>query len=271
VIDHKPNTLTDSQLSALEALRNQVVKLFELRSANQKLKEQQLIITENKKALENFARVAAHDIKSPAGSIAMIADFIKNYKNDKLDSEVLSYIDDINKLSRRLLNMIDGILQYSINANVVQSEKSTINVYSCVEDTLTFTTNNSNSKIKIDIAPNLEIFAYKTALEQVLLNLVNNGLKYNNNPIPEMTIKAVEQENMIVFDISDNGPGITKNDQERIFKLFETTSNKDSSGFTGTGIGLATVKSLLKMMGGEIALVSEPQKGTTFTFNIPKA
>jgi signal transduction histidine kinase len=75
---------------------------------------------------------------------------------------------------------------------------------------------------------------------------------------------------MVKFNIIDNGPGIKKEDQERVFQIFETTSNTLRTGEKGTGIGLATVKSLIEGLGGTITLSSEFGKGTNFEFTIKK-
>ena len=108
------------------------------------------------------------------------------------------------------------------------------------------------------------------ALTQIFLNLIDNSLKYNLNETRTVKITYAAEADFHKFAIKDNGMGIDLGVQEEIFKLFKTTGIKDRNGKEGTGIGLATVKSLVSKLGGTISLESEPGKGSLFTFTIQK-
>lgn len=112
--------------------------------------------------------------------------------------------------------------------------------------------------------------ANRAALEQIILNLVGNSLKYNDKEKIKIDIHCTEKSGFYHFSISDNGMGIPKNKRSHIFDLFVTTGKLDRNGKKGNGIGLSTVKKLVTKLGGEIEVSSELGKGTTFHFSIKK-
>jgi signal transduction histidine kinase len=118
---------------------------------------------------------------------------------------------------------------------------------------------------------NIEMHANKAALEQIILNLVGNSLKYNDKDKIVINIACSEKDNFYHFSIADNGMGIPKNKREQIFDLFMTSGNLDRYGKKGNGIGLSTVKKLVTKLGGEIRVSSELGKGTTIEFTIRKS
>jgi signal transduction histidine kinase len=120
---------------------------------------------------------------------------------------------------------------------------------------------NSNLK-KIDTYPIL--------LDQILINLFTNSLKYSNKKIAEIELFVSESTSHYLFVVKDNGPGIDKKHQVDIFNLFKTATFKDQFGNKGNGIGLATVKKIIGKLGGEIYIESELGHGTEFHFSISK-
>jgi signal transduction histidine kinase len=99
-----------------------------------------------------------------------------------------------------------------------------------------------------------------------MINLISNGLKYNDSKIPHIQIEISVEEDYYRFSVKDNGRGIAKKDLEQIFDLFHTLSETDRNDKQGTGIGLATVKKLTEKLGGQILVDSQPGEGSTFTF-----
>ena len=109
-------------------------------------------------------------------------------------------------------------------------------------------------------------------LAQVLLNLLSNAVKYNDNDDNGTVTIASEttDDGMLRLSISDNGPGISKEKQQKLFQPFSRIG-METSATEGTGIGLTICKKLVEMMGGRIGLESEPDKGSTFWFDLPLA
>jgi signal transduction histidine kinase len=115
---------------------------------------------------------------------------------------------------------------------------------------------------------NMEISCNRSALEQILLNLIANSLKYNDKDKIVIDIGCEEKNGKYHFTLSDNGIGIPKEKQTEIFDLFTTVGNLDRHGNKGHGIGLSTVKKLVTSLDGEISVTSELNKGATFSFSV---
>ena len=269
VIDHKPNALSEAQLNALKSLADQVMNLLELRRNKIHLENAILELEESNKELERFAYVAAHDLKSPLNNISSLSQLFKEVYSSNIDDEGQNLIGLIQSSSEKLRSIIDGLLDYSKSTKIIHDNKIDINLEKLKEDLLILFS--FESKCVINLVSNLNhIHANKTAIEQILINLVTNAIKYNDKPITEVELRITESEKEYEIYFKDNGPGIPKESHEKIFQLFETLANYDKFGHSGNGIGLATVKKLVGNLGGKIHVESVLGKGTSFIFTINK-
>ena len=268
VFDHKPRKLTEVQITSLKALGKQVVILFELRKKNKLLTEFQKELQQRNERLVNFAHLVSHDLKSPLANITSLTRMLReeNIQNLSEDSEM--YLDYIEESSFSLKNYINGILKFYKTDELLEAQKEDVplkNLFDEINEIL----------ITDDIVfefptEGVLLNVNKAALTQIFLNLIDNSLKYNLNQQRLVLVTYTEESDYYKFSIKDNGMGIDLGVQEEIFNLFKTTGIKDRDGKEGTGIGLATVKSLVSKLGGTIFLESEPGKGSTFTFTLQK-
>ncbi len=269
VIDRKPRELSKSQLESLKILANQVVKLFELRKASLLMERYNKDLEARNKSLEEFARVAAHDIKSPLGSIKATAQMIKDQPGN-LNEEQIELLGLMEESSEQLSQLIEGILRHSRSNELILEEKSWFSLPDLAQGCLRMLEPLNEGKLKLEVADGLnKVYSNRTAWHQIIINLVANAIKYTIGDQPKIKVQLKAEGNYLVLCVKDNGPGIKESDQERIFKLFQTTGNKDRGGKTGSGIGLATVKSIVDGMGGGIELKSTLGEGSAFTVRIP--
>ena len=270
VIDHEPKSLSEGQISSLTALANQVVNLLKLRKSNAQLEESILRLEVKNDELERFAYVAAHDLKSPLIGIAGLAKLFSSDYGSIIDDKGQKMLDLIEGAADKLRRLIDSLLEYSRSENVLNENKSIINLKLLEKDI--YGLFSFDKELKFIVKTTLiEIFANRTALDQILINLVANAIKYNNMDSTEIEIGISENNENYLFYVQDNGPGIEKHLQEKIFNIFEIVAVKDKFGQTGNGIGLATVKKLVEKLGGIISVESDLGKGSKFTFSIEKA
>lgn len=271
VIDDKPKTLTNSQLESLEALGNQVVRLFEHRKKNLQLNKLQLYLTERNTNLDRFARVVSHDIKSPLANISSFTQLLKMNHSNQLDKDGLECVEFINQSANQLRDFVDGLLSYYRSDQAAFHAKDTIDFTAFMASIIRLLelpkvicniTYPKDSKI---------LHASEMALKQIFINLISNAIKYNYRDTIDIDIQVSEDSLFYHFSVSDNGIGIEKEHQEKIFELFKHLDNKDRFGNYGTGIGLATVKRIIEQHGGKISLISEIDKGSTFYFSYLKA
>lgn len=268
VFDYKPRKLTTVQIESLKALAKQVVSLFELRKKNNLLTEMQKELEVRNDRLNNFAHLVSHDLKSPLANITSLTRLLREENIDKLSKDSEIYLNYIEESSYTLKNYINGILKFYKADELLTAQKKDVEIKELFEE------------IKEILIMDDIVFEFpkegilknvnKAALSQIFLNLIDNSLKYNLNEKRMVKINYTQEPDFHKFSIKDNGMGIDIGVQEEIFNLFKTTGIKDRDGKDGTGIGLATVKSLISKLGGTISLESEPEKGSTFTFTVEK-
>lgn len=268
VIDNKPKKLNDTQKEALNLLANQVVRLFELRKSNAKLKSANKDIVKLNDRLNNFAFRLTHDLKSPINNINFLIDVLKedhfelfketqaeNYFN--LIADRISYMD----------NLINDIIAYSkvTNKNIV------FNAFN-IENLIKGIIKNIDIENKIDFIPenlDTDIFSSKIGLLQVFQNLISNSKKFTDEEKVIIKISFSEDTQNYNFVYEDNGPGIPKKYWKKVFEMFETLHKNSNNN---TGVGLSTVKSNIERLGGSITLSNriDNKKGVCFKFNIQK-
>lgn len=265
VIDRKPRKLTSEQHNTLQTLADQVMILMELRRKNRELKEKEAAAKEHIKELEKFAYVVSHDLKSPLNNIFSLSRLLRDGCEDRLNETELRSLDFLQESASSLGDLIDGILNHYRSDKLLEADRENISA----ADLLDKVTGLFSGKAKFSyILPNgVRILNIQSApVQQILINLIANGLKYNDAEIPHIQMEIGVEEDYYRFSVKDDGRGISAEDETRIFDLFTTLSAPDRNNRQGTGIGLATVKKLVEKLGGQIAVYSEPGEGSTFTF-----
>jgi signal transduction histidine kinase len=268
VIDDVPKKLDKEQVESLKALASQVIKLLELRKRHKLLKEANFALEEKYKELEKFALIAAHDIKSPLNNISTIISFIIDEHSDKLDNSASQLLKKLDNSADQLRKLVDGILSYSRSEKVLSRNQENVDLKEFIEDIIALL---KTDEIQFEYPKHkITININKIALKQILLNLVSNAIKYNDKERIKIEIGFEDKGKFYEFFVKDNGPGIKKEYQERIFNIFEILHTSDREGNRGSGVGLATVKKLVDGQNGKIWLISEIDKGSSFYFSVEK-
>lgn len=268
VIDTNPKEMNQDQIESLKALSNQVIRLFELRKNKALLESVNAKLEQKNFELDQFARIAAHDLKSPLASISSLVSLLKSNESIEIKEETKEILDLMEQSSETLRNLVDGILQHSRSEKSIDEAKEEINISKFFEETVQLF---KADKIFIDYPiRNKVITTNKTALSQIFINLISNSIKYNDKDFVNIELSFNEGENEYEFCVKDNGIGIAKENINKIFNIFEVLQDKDRFGNRGNGIGLSTVKKLIIGIGGEIKVSSSLGKGTKFCFTVPQ-
>lgn len=269
VIDHEPRQLNDSQIKSLYALAKQVVNNLNLRKRNLELNKLVGDLEKKNKELNQFAYLAAHDLKSPLQNLSGISNLVKYDKKNILTPDSMKMIDLMESSVSKLGKLINGLLECAQTENIMKENLSKLNIKKLINELILLTPNRQELTFKINSS-----FQYinvnETAIKQILLNLISNASKYNNKLNPIIEINVEEDNNHYSFAVSDNGPGITYKNQLHIFEKFNNCGIADRNGEFGNGIGLNTVKCLVEKLNGQISVESELGKGATFIFTIGK-
>lgn len=270
IIGHQPGSMNESQKASLKTLSNQVVKLLELRRNFVLLKEAEKSLKEKNKLLKDFAGTVSHDIKMPLANMVLTVDILKKKYLPVLDDEGLEYLNYLKQSSFKLSEYITGILNlYESEVSTLENSKDSFDLKKLLEEIIDLFNIEQECEILLP-NNNIELQCNRTALEQILLNLIGNSLKYNDKENIIIKIKCKEKDGYYLFSVHDNGVGIPKDKQKDIFKLFSTAGIQDRHGNKGNGIGLSTVKKLVKKLGGKVKIKSEVGEFTKVSFTIKK-
>ncbi len=269
VIDNVPRKLSDKQIRSLKMISKQIMTLLNYKKSLRKQEELSVQLLQKNLELDSFASIAAHDLKSPLANIIGSANLFSEIYAKQIDEEGRVIIDIIEKSGQHLKSLIDGLLQFSKIDDLSLLTKTKVNLVKLVKDLTKLIGNKDNLKISLN-TPLTSIETYPIILDQILINLFTNSLKYSNKKIAEIELNVSENSSHYLFVVKDNGPGIAKKDQSVIFNLFHTAASEDQYGNKGNGIGLATIKKIIEKIGGEIHVVSEEGQGAEFHFSILK-
>ncbi|MDE0599885.1 MAG: ATP-binding protein, partial [Dokdonia donghaensis] len=265
VYDHKPRTLDEKQQEALLGLAKQVILLFEARKRNIELQKSQQETTARNNRLEDFARLIAHDLKSPLSSIEGLVNQLNEDYAEENDEDFTVFMEHLSTSTKSMRSYIDGLLEYyrADNLLVTKDDASLDTIVSEVKNL------HKSSDVTITLNKNIDLKAVPVvAIEQVISNLIDNGVKYNTSEHPEITLSGTITKDFYSISVADNGVGIPEDRQAHIFEPFKTMGTNDRNGNKGTGMGLATVKKLVEALGGTITVDSTVGKGSIFTFTI---
>ena len=230
-------------------------------------------LKELEKIRQDFVANVSHELRTP---LTTIKGYAETLLEGALKEEVASqFVQVIKRHSDRLTKIVEDLLMLSkIESKEFQLKIEVISLQDFVNDVIDFVKEPAEKKrISISqgkIPPSLAIEADRNYLEQVLINLLDNAIKYSHEG-GKVTISAIEQDRReIQFSIQDNGIGIPKEDIPRIFERFYRVDKGRSQELGGTGLGLSIVKHLVQAHGGRIWVESQLEKGSTFYFTLPR-
>lgn len=231
----------------------------------EKVKEDQQI---KYKELENFAYVVSHDLKSPLASMLLTSEMLRENFGQTIDEDNDQLLKVMNRAIFKIKNLADGILAYYRAERAMNDQPETFDLTSSLKMLVDILKPGPASEIHYPQEETL-VCTNKAALEQILINLLQNALRHNDKERKILHIRFREAGSFYHFEVEDNGRGVSAADQQRIFELF-TSIGTDTSGVSGLGIGLTIARNLIEMLGGEISLHSVPPGGSIFEFSIRK-
>jgi signal transduction histidine kinase len=236
-----------------------------LHDSNKELKAAVERLTIANRELSEFAHVAAHDLKAPLRAIGSLAGLLSVDYRDRLDEQGRRYLDMLVRRTERISELISGLLRYSEVG--YESEKQQVNLNEIIDEVIAEAASPEN----IDIIKDTNfptILCNRIHMFQVFQNLIINAIKYMDKPRGCVRLSCIEEGDFWKFSVADNGCGIEQRYFKKIFKVFQTLTRRDE--MESTGIGLSVVRRIVEKYDGKIWVESEPEKGSTFYFTLPK-
>jgi len=248
----------------LSILAGNAEAAFERAEREQALETYKNKLEESNENLQEFAYIASHDLQEPLRSVTSYADLLESEYGEILDDEGEFYVTRIVDNASQMSSMIDALLQYS-RVKTQTSSFDEIDVDNVLDKTLSrleLLINESAAEITAGELP--RVTADENQLGQVFQNLIKNAIEHGGET-PIIEIAARDTGNAWEFAVSDNGPGIPAEQQERIFEIFQQATTDGD----GAGIGLAVCERIVSRHRGDIWVESD-DSGATFKFTTPK-
>ena len=235
------------------------------------IQEQHKNILMNAKMRQEFTANVSHELKTPLTAISGYSELIQNGMTN--EEETIRFAGEIHKSAKRLLTLINDTIRLSqLDTSEQKVIYEAIDLYKIAEDCVTmlkFSAENHGITISIH-GTNAYLEGNKEMLEEVVYNLCDNAIRYNNEGGKvDVTVKPVKGK--IYLCVEDNGIGISKEHQERIFERFYRVDKSRSKSTGGTGLGLAIVKHIIQQHGAHMELTSEKGKGTKIEIEFSKS
>ena len=278
LIPHKENSQSinstendDLFLSEIGELEEKAKHLFEFTN---KLKKSEEELKETNKRKDKFFNIIAHDLRAPFNSILGLTEILKLESEELSPSEVTDLATRIHNNSENVLEMVEDLLNWArMQTNHIDFNPKNIKIADVVFDTLYLlkqTASLKNIKVETDIDKNISVFADQNMINLVLRNLVSNAIKFTgNNGLIKIFSSA--GENTVTIGVEDNGVGIKKENMKKILTIDEHFTNLGTNNEKGTGLGLVLCQEFLSKNKSKLLIESEFGKGSTFSFELPKA
>jgi len=254
----------------------------DLQEKNRQLVKQQQELMEKTRELEvasqaksEFLAHMSHELRTPLNVIIGFSELMLDGVPGEINNEQRQCLDDVLSSGKHLLDLINEVLDLAkIESGTLKLRLADITLTDVLEEltrTMTPILAPRKQSLDIEVEEGLPpVHADKGKLRQVLLNLLSNATKFTPDG-GKLRIEAVRKDHSCQVSVVDNGIGIKKEDQKRLFEPFHQLDNPLSGEKGGTGLGLAVVKQIIEKHGGKIWMESEYGKGSRFTFTLPLA
>jgi len=221
----------------------------------------------------DFINNMTHEFKTPISTIALACEALKDKDIQKSETIYNSYISVINEENSRLGVMAEQILQTAvIEKGQLKLQKETVNMHAIIEQAVNskkISAQEKGGEIEMQLkAGDSQLLGDTTHLTNVIVNLLDNALKYMLN-VPKIVVNTINTKDTLLIRIQDNGIGISKSNQKKIFDKLYRVPTGNQHDFKGFGLGLNYVKATVELHNGTVTVDSEPGKGSTFTIQLP--
>ncbi|ODV50694.1 MAG: multi-sensor signal transduction histidine kinase [Methanohalophilus sp.] len=261
----------------IKYLQGIILDITEKKEAEKAIIEAKMMAEEANQTKSQFLANMSHELRTPLNSIIGFSDVLLEEGLEegfgKLNEKQKKYAHNINTSGRHLLGIINDILDISkIEAGKMELEPEQFEleeIISELKNTLEPLVKKKQLILDVDTNQEYPVYADKLKIKQVLYNLFSNAIKFT----PEKGKIAIDidyGDEDITISVSDSGIGIPPEEQDKIFESFRQLDSDSNRQYQGTGLGLALVRNIVEMHGGQIWVESEAGRGSTFKFTLPR-
>jgi signal transduction histidine kinase len=229
-------------------------------------------IKENNNSKDKFMSIISHDLRNPFNSLLGLTELLAYNIEDFTQQEIKESAISLNLTVHKLFNLLTNLLEWSKlqagNFTIEKSEFQVSQILNYIFDVFSDTINTKQITVLKETDCEITIFADRTMIETAIKNIIFNAVRFTRDG-GTITISCRLEGNIAKLFIKDNGIGIAKEDQERLFIFEKRFSTEDTNNEKGTGFGLLLSKEFVEKNGGFISFLSEPNHGSTFIISLP--
>lgn len=263
-------TYVMDQIQRIDALKEEVLR------QKTRVEEATAIAQEASMVKYDFLSNVSHEIRTPMNSILVFAELLSQEIKDK---KLLTYSKNIFQSGRKLLTLLDDVIELSkLESGGFKLEESAVDVRVLFENVIQeqkYLAHKKDLKLTLEIDETLPLSLMVDAqkMKDILFNLVENALKFTQNGYVKLKVQVKKvdvQKNTvdIIITVEDSGLGISKENQDKIFKIFEKREDSAELELQGTGLGLSINQKMATLMNGELSVSSELNVGSSFSFTL---
>lgn len=255
-------------------------KMIDLKKAKKTISLQKLEIEKHREQLtilnaskDKFFSIIAHDLRNPIAGFLNLTEILSTNFNIFTEEESKEFIEIMNQASKQLYNLLENLLQWSrTQTGGITYEPQHVSVIKMINDTidtLMINIENKSLKIKINVDEEAIVFVDENMISTVIRNLLSNAIKFSHRD-GFINIRSTSKENFVEISVIDNGIGIKKADQEKLFRIDQHVTTLGTLEEKGSGLGLILCKEFVAKNKGDIKVESDLNKGSAFIFTLPK-
>lgn len=255
-----------------EYLIESFIDLSERKKFEEELLQAKLAAESANRAKSEFLTNMSHELRTPLTAIIGFSDVMLGGMSGEFGEQNKKFLNNIANSGKHLLTLINNILDLSkIEAGKMELELEVFSVSEVFNDTRDITSALAMKKdisMEYNVDPEIFVYADRVRFKQIIYNLISNSIKFTPNR-GSVTVSAVRAGEFVRVSVSDNGIGISTENQKLLFQPFKQVDANINRQYAGTGLGLALVKKFVNLHGGKVWVESEAGKSSTFSFELP--
>ncbi|MBC8414630.1 response regulator [bacterium] len=282
------NEELEQQSVALEKKKNELKeKNIALEKGNQEIEKKAAELEQSNVYKSQFLANMSHELRTPLNSMLILSRLLADNKEGRLSEKQVEYASTINGAGTDLLSLISDILDLSkVEAGKMEVQHDTVILHdfaSNIERSFRHIAENKKLSMSLDIEEGLPeaIYTDRQRLDQIVRNFLSNAFKFTGEggieigigrPAPgtHMTRSGLSKSSTVAISVSDTGTGVPEDKRDLIFEAFQQADGSTGRQFGGTGLGLTISRDLASLLGGEIQLKANGEKGSRFTLYLPE-